>query len=96
MEEFRPWLADRLALSLINRRQVDARGFRTSETGAVEMNESTRKIILTAWQERKRDEIVHPFLNEKIYIGQAPSIQAQLLARRLRGDLDAYPPFFWK
>ena len=96
MEEFRPWLADRLALSLINRRQIDNHGFTTSESGAVFMNDSTRKTILTAWQERKKETMIHPFLNEKMPIGLMPLVQAQLLARWLRGDLDAYPPIFWK
>lgn len=96
MEEFRPWLADRLALSLINRRQIEPRGFTTSENGAVIMNDATRKIVLTAWQERKKEALLHPFLNEKMMIGLMPLVQAQLLARWLRGDLDAYPPIFWK
>ncbi|MBN1588975.1 MAG: type I-C CRISPR-associated endonuclease Cas1 [Pirellulales bacterium] len=96
VEEFRAFLADRLVLSLINRQQVDAKGFNHRETGSVEMNDQTRKTILVAYQKRKEEEIVHPFLNEKMTIGLLPHIQARLLARWLRGDLDGYPAFFWK
>jgi CRISPR-associated protein Cas1 len=96
MEELRPHLADRLALSLINRRQVAPAGFRITETGAVEMDADTRKTVLVAWQERKREELGHPFLDEKIHIGLIPHCQTLLLARHLRGDLDTYPPFLWK
>lgn len=96
MEEFRPLLADRMALSLINRRQVAPSGFRKEEGGAVTMDDKTRKEVLVAWQERKQTELVHPFLGEKMQMGLVPHIQAQLLARHLRGDLDAYPPFVWK
>jgi len=96
MEELRPMLVDRLVLSLINRRQVDAAGLRVTESGAVEMDDKTRKAVLVAWQKRKTDEITHPFLGEKITIGLLPHVQARLLARHLRGDLDAYPAFFWR
>ena len=96
MEEFRPWLADRLVLSLINRRQVAAGGFQALETGAVLMNDDTRKTVLVAWQERKRDPYTHPFLDEKTTIGLLVHLQARLFARRLRGDIDAYPPLLWK
>ena len=96
MEEFRPYLADRLALSLINRQQIKAKGFRTTESGAVAMDDATRKEVLIAWQKRKQEEITHPFLNERIPIGLLPHVQAMLMARCLRGDLDGYPPFFWK
>lgn len=96
MEEMRPILADRLALSLINRRQVRARDFETREGGAVMMSDDARKTVLTAWQERKRDERLHPFLEEKAPLGLTPYLQAQMLARHLRGDLDAYPPWLWK
>jgi CRISPR-associated protein Cas1 len=96
MEEFRPFLADRVVLSLVNLRQVSGRGFRTSESGAVEMNDDTRKALLTAWQKRKQEDIQHPFLNESVPVGMLPHIQALLLARHLRGDLDAYPPFLWR
>jgi CRISPR-associated protein Cas1 len=96
MEEFRPFLADRLALSLINRRQVASSGFETTESGAVLMNDETRKAVIVAYQKRKQDEILHPVLNEKVTIGLMIHLQARLLARRLRGDIDAYPPFVWR
>jgi len=96
MEELRPYLADRLVLSLINRRQVSASGFLQKENGAVLMEPDTRKAVLEAWQRRKQEEIQHPFLNEKIPVGLLPYTQAMLLARYLRGDLDDYPPFFWR
>ncbi len=93
IEEFRAFLADRLVLSLINRRQVAPEGFDRGETGGVAMNDATRKTVLLALQKRKQDEITHPFLNEKTTVGLLLHLQAQLLARFLRGDLDAYPPF---
>jgi len=95
MEELRPVFADRLALSLINRRQIIGKGFTVKENGSVIMDDDTRKIVITAWQERKKEEIIHPFLKERIPFGLIPYVQALLLARFLRGDLDAYPPFFW-
>lgn len=96
MEEFRPVLADRLALSLINRRQLQGRDFEQRESGAVLLTDSGRKTVLTAWQERKKEERVHPFLEEKAPLGLVPFLQAQMLARQLRGDLDVYPPWLWK
>lgn len=96
LEEFRPFVADRLALSLINRRQLSERDFRVIEGGAVTLTEDARKVVLTAYQERKREELRHAFIGEKAPIGLFPFLQAQLLARHLRGDLDAYPPFLWK
>ncbi len=93
MEEFRPYLADRLACTLINRGQVKAKGFRRTESGAVIMDETTRKDVITAWQERKQETVEHPFLQEKMPAGLLYHCQARLLARYLRGDLDAYPPF---
>jgi CRISPR-associated protein Cas1 len=96
MEELRPVLADRLALTLINRRQVAAAGFSRAESGGVTMSDATRKEVLIAWQLRKQEEILHPFLNEKIPFGLVPHAQALLLARHLRGDLDAYPAFIWR
>jgi CRISPR-associated protein Cas1 len=96
MEELRPMLADRVALSLVNRQQVDALGFTHSETGGVEMNDATRKAVLVAYQKRKDEEVMHPFLKEKVTVGLLPHVQARLLARWLRGELDGYPPFFWK
>jgi CRISPR-associated protein Cas1 len=96
MEELRPYLADRLALSLVNRRQIDAEGFRKTEAGAVMMDDATRKELLVSYQKKKQEEIQHPFLDEKVAIGLLPHVQAMLLARYLRGDLDAYPAFLWK
>lgn len=96
LEEFRPFLADRLVLSLINRRQINERDFTTFDNGAVLLKETSRKTVLTAYQERKREELHHAFLEEKFTAGLFPAIQAQLLARHLRGDLEAYPPFLWK
>ncbi len=96
MEEFRPFLADRLALSLINLSQVQGKGFEEKENGAVLMDDDTRKAVLVAYQKRKQDEIMHPFINEKVTIGLLFHTQALLFARHLRGDLDAYPPFIWK
>jgi CRISP-associated protein Cas1 len=96
MEELRPMIADRLALSLVNRQQVDGKGFVRQEAGGVEMDEATRKAVLVAYQKRKDEEIIHPFLKEKVTVGLLPHIQASLLARWLRGELDAYPPLIWK
>ena len=96
MEEFRAFLADRLVLSLINRRQIQPKDFNDSAGGAVAMTDSARKTLLTTWQKRKQEEITHPYLGEKCKIGLIPHLQAQLLARHLRGDLEAYPSFIWK
>lgn len=96
MEELRPVLADRLALSLVNRRQVSDGDFVVEGPGGARMTDSARKQVLTAYQERKKDEIRHPFFNEAAPLGLIASLQAQLLARHLRGDLDGYPAFFWK
>lgn len=96
MEELRAPLADRLALSLINRGQVRARDFRTMDNGATRLIDTARKTVLVAWQERKKQEIEHPFLGEKAPLGLLPHLQARLLARTLRGDLDGYPPMIWR
>jgi CRISPR-associated protein Cas1 len=96
MEEFRPYIGDRLVLSLINLQQVQDKGFKKMESGAVVMDDDTRKKVLVAYQERKQEEIVHPFLDEKVLIGMLFHIQALLMARYLRGDMDGYPPFIWK
>jgi len=96
IEELRPHFADRLAVTLINRNQIDANGFVIKENGAVVMDDTTRKEVLLAWQKRKQEEIIHPFLEERVSLGLIPYIQAMLLARHIRGDLDDYPPFFWK
>lgn len=95
MEELRAPLADRLALSLVNRRQLRASDFRQMDGGAVLLTDEARRTVLTAWQERKKEERLHPFLQEKAPFGLVPYLQAQMLARHLRGDLDAYPPWFW-
>ncbi|MFA5032884.1 MAG: type I-C CRISPR-associated endonuclease Cas1c [bacterium] len=96
MEEFRPFLADRLVLSLINREQIRKKGFQKMESGAVLMNDDTRKELLVAYQKRKQEEIIHPYLKENIQVGLLFYIQALLLSRHLRGDIDGYPVFIWK
>ncbi len=96
MEEFRSFVTDRIALSLINRRQLKKNDFIYTGSGAVILKEEPRKTLLNEWQKKKQEEIIHPYLNEKIKIGIIPHIQARLLARCIRGDLEAYPPFLWK
>jgi CRISPR-associated protein Cas1 len=96
MEELRPVLADRLALSLVNRGQLAPNDFVLEEAGGVRLTDDARKRVLIAWQERKRDELRHPFLGETAPLGMIAHLQAQLLARHLRGDLDGYPGFVWK
>lgn len=96
MEELRPVLADRLALSLVNRRQIAAHDFVIEASGAVSLKEPARKAVLIAWQERKRDTLRHPFLGESVTLGLVAHLQALLLSRHLRGDLDGYPAFLWK
>ena len=96
MEEFRPYMADRLALNLINRQQLGASDFIEKGSGGVMFKDDARKVILESWQKRKRDTLVHPFLEEKIPVGLLPYAQALLLARHLRGDLASYPPFVWR
>lgn len=95
-EEFRAPLADRVALSVLNRNQIQPSHFERREQGAFYLLDEGRKIVLTAYQERKRIELRHPFLGETAPLGLFPSLQAQLLARYLRGDLDGYPAFIWK
>jgi len=95
-EEFRPFLGDRVALSLINREQIRKKGFKKMESGAIFMDDSTRKEVLVAYQKRKQEEIIHPYLRENVQIGLLFYIQALLLARHLRGDIDGYPVFIWK
>ena len=92
MEEFRPLLADRLALALVNRQQVKPGGFVTRDGGAVSMDDATRKVVLSAWQQRKREEVTHPVLNQKVPVGRLAFLQARILARHLRGDLPSYVP----
>ncbi|MCF8067398.1 MAG: type I-C CRISPR-associated endonuclease Cas1c [Desulfobacterales bacterium] len=96
MEEFRPFLVDRLVLSLINLSQVRTKGFKQMESGAVLMDDETRKTVLTSYQKRKQDEMMHPFTKEKMPIGLLFYTQAQLLARFVRGDIDGYPVFCWR
>lgn len=93
VEELRAYVADRVALTLINRQQVKASGFESDESGAIRMNDTTRKTVLANYQKRKQDEIEHPFLMEKTTVGLLVHLQARLLARYLRGELDAYPAF---
>ena len=96
MEEFRSVMVDRFVLTLINKKIVKEKYFIKKENGAVIMTDEGRKIFLSSWQSRKQETIKHPFLDEKIEWGMVPYMQSMLLARYLRGDLDEYPPFFWK
>lgn len=96
IEELRPVLADRFVLSLINKKMVTGKDFSKKEDGAVLLEDKARKLLLTEWQNRKKEIITHPYLGEKVEWGMIPFVQAMLLARYLRGDLDEYPPFFWK
>jgi CRISPR-associated protein Cas1 len=92
MEEFRPLLADRLALALVNRQQVRPEGFTVRDGGSVQMDETTRRTVVSAYQKRKREEVTHPFLDRKVPLGRLPFLQARILARHLRGDLTDYVP----
>ncbi|MCM1150178.1 MAG: type I-C CRISPR-associated endonuclease Cas1c [Butyricicoccus sp.] len=96
MEELRPCMADRFVLTLINNRMVKAEDFLSTESGAVLLTDSGRRAFLKSWQEKKKESLTHPYLGEKLSWGMIPYVQALLLARYLRGDLDAYPPFLWK
>ena len=96
MEEFRAYLGDRIMLNLINLRQVTKKDFEIRESGEVRMSDEARKTVITAYQKRKQEEITHPFLGEEMTIGLLPHIQAQLLARYVRGDIPEYPPFYLK
>lgn len=96
MEELRPCIADRFVLQLINNRVLKPGDFVQRESGAVMLTEDARRLFLRSWQERKQETITHPFLGEKLPWGLVPYIQALLLARYLREDLDDYPPFLWK
>lgn len=96
MEELRAVVADRLVISCINQKIVTPKHCQTQESGAVLLTDEGRKVFLSAWQRRKQETLTHPFLGEKISWGLVPYVQALLLARTLRGDLEAYPPFFWK
>ena len=96
MEELRPVMVDRFVVTAVNNRVVNAGCFETRESGEVLLTDVGRKALFKQWQERKKEQIVHPFLGEKIPWGLVPFVQAQLLAKCLRGDLDGYPPFMWK
>ena len=96
IEELRPVMADRFVLTLINKKMITGKDFTKKEDGAVILSDKARKMLLTEWQNRKKEEIKHPYLDEKVEWGMIPFVQAMLLARYLRGDIDEYPPFFWK
>ena len=96
IEELRAVLADRFVLSLINKKMVNGKQFKKKENGAVLMSDELRKVVLTEWQNKKKEVITHPYLNEKVEWGMVPYVQAMLLARHIRGDLDGYPVFLWK
>ena len=96
MEELRPCMADRFVLTVINNRMLRPEDFQTQSSGAVLLTDDGRRSFLKAWQEKKRETLTHPYLGEKLAWGMIPYVQALLLARHLRGDLDAYPPFLWK
>lgn len=96
MEELRAYLGDRLVLSLINRKQITIKDFVKQGDEGIVMTDSGRKIILSAWQSKKKEQITHPYLNEKVSIGLLPYVQAMLLARFIRKDIDDYPVFLIK
>lgn len=96
MEELRAPMADRLCVTLVNNRVLQDKHFERQESGAVFLGEDGRKLFLSAWQTKKKEEITHPYLKEKMAWGLVPYVQSLLLARCLRGDLDGYPPFLWK
>lgn len=96
IEELRPVLADRFVLTLINKKMVSKKDFSQKEDGAVLISDNARKMLLTEWQNKKKEIITHPYLGEKVEWGMIPFVQSMLLARYLRGDLEQYPPFFWK
>lgn len=96
MEEFRAYLGDRIMLNLINLKQVADKDFEIRESGEVRLSEEARKTLITAYQKRKQEETTHPFLGEKMTIGLLPHVQAQLMARYIRGDISEYPPFYTK
>ena len=89
-------MADRFVLTLINKRIVNKSHFDFMDTGAVMLSKSGRSVLLQHWQQHKYETITHPYLKEKVLWGLVPHVQAQLLSRHLRGDMDAYPPFLWK
>lgn len=93
LEEFRAWWCDRFVLTLINRKQIATKDFVEEASSAIRLKDDARKVFLTAWQEKKQEELQHPYLDEKIEIGLLPHVQAMLLSRYLRGDIEIYPPF---
>jgi CRISPR-associated protein Cas1 len=95
-EEFRSVLVDRFALTLINRGQLNAKDFDERAGGAVMLNDQGRRLVVTAWQERKQEEIIHPLLDSKVPLALLPHVQARLLARTLRGDMEGYLPYLAK
>ena len=96
MEELRPCAADRFVLTMINNRKMKPADFVWRENGSVTMKDDARRIFLKSWQEKKQSTITHPYLGEKMPWGLVPYVQALLLARTLREDLEEYPPFLWK
>lgn len=96
IEELRAIIADRFVLTLINKKIISEKNFSVKENGAVLMDDELRKKVLTEWQNKKKETITHPYLKEKVEWGMVPYVQAMLLARYLRGDLDGYPVFLWK
>lgn len=96
MEELRPVLADRFILTLINTKAIQAAHFEIQKDNAVLLSDDGRKVFFNAWQNHKKETITHPYLKEKIEWGLVPYVQALLLARTIRGDIDEYPPFLWK
>jgi len=96
MEELRAILADRLALTLVNRRQLTRDDFQERPGGAIHLTEKGRKEVVIAYQKRKQDEAQHPVIDQKVPLGLVPHVQARLLARHLRGDLENYPPFLYR
>ena len=96
VEELRPCLADRFVLSLINNGMISRSDFEYQDSGAVYLNADGKKKVHKAWQQRKQEQIIHPYIREKVEWGLIPYVQAMLLARMIRGDLDGYPPFIWK
>lgn len=96
IEELRAVLADRFVLSIINKKMITKKDFTKKENGAVLMGDDARKTVLVEWQNKKKETLTHPYLKEKVEWGMVPYVQAMLLARYLRGDLDGYPPFLWK
>lgn len=96
MEEFRPIMADRFVIALINNKMIKESHFEVQSNGAVLLNDEGRRIFLTQYQNKKKEKLTHPYLGEKVSWGLMPYVQALLLARYIRGDLDGYPPVLWK